>query len=280
MLDEDSPIDKEVLIETGPAPSWIEADEAVKDLTVEESLALYEPLEGAKALAVRVHGTLVSAFPDGAPDPELPEDPVMAEFAARAIANAEPHIASSEQPAEVLVFSDADLVDDGLYIDLQRQSAFADNGALLMNVLDMLSGEASLLSLRARASSRRTMTRVERMRDEAQTEFFDEQGQLETQLAETEARLEELLQTGGSQAVSIDTATGANLTPDQQEELSRLRMEVTETRERLRAIERDFRRDIDALEAWLKFINIFAGPLLIGAIGLFVWWRRRRSLSA
>ena len=57
-------------------------------------------------------------------------------------------------------------------------------------------------------------------------------------------------------------------------------MEVTETRERLRAIERDFRRDIDALEAWLKFINIFAGPLLIGAIGLFVWWRRRRSLSA
>ena len=149
-----------------------------------------------------------------------------------------------------------------------------------MNVLDMLSGEASLLSLRARASSRRTMTRVERMRDEAQTEFFDEQGQLETQLAETEARLEELLQTGGSQAVSIDTATGANLTPDQQEELSRLRMEVTETRERLRAIERDFRRDIDALEAWLKFINIFAGPLLIGAIGLFVWWRRRRSLSA
>lgn len=280
VLDEDSPIDKEILIETGPAPSWIEPDEAVKDLTVEETLALYEPLEGAKALAVRVHGTLVSAFPDGAPDPELPEDPVMAEFAARAIANAEPHIASSEQPAEVLVFSDADLVDDGLYIDLQRQSAFADNGALLMNVLDMLSGEASLLSLRARASSRRTMTRVERMRDEAQTEFFDEQGQLETQLAETEARLEELLQTGGSQAVSIDTATGANLTPDQQEELSRLRMEVTETRERLRAIERDFRRDIDALEAWLKFINIFAGPLLIGAIGLFVWWRRRRSLSA
>lgn len=279
-LEEGSPIAKEVLIETGTAPSWIDPQTAVTDISVEDTLALYQPTEGTKALAVRVHGTLVSAFPDGQPDPVLPEDPVMAEFAAAAIAEAKPHIGSSERDAEILILSDADLVDDGLYVDMQRQSAFADNGALVMNALDMMSGDANLLGLRARASSRRTMTRVEWMRDEAQTRFFDEQAQLETRLSEAEARLAELLQADSADESVLDRAAGANLTPDQQEELSALRLDVMETRSRLRSIERDFRREIDSLESWLKFINIFAGAIIIGGIGIFVWWRRRRNVTS
>lgn len=277
VLNEASPIDKEVLIETGTAPSWIDPETAMTDIGVEETLALYEPTEGARALGVRVHGTLVSAFPDGRPEPVLPEDPVMAQFAAEAIEQAQPHISSSEREAEILILADADLVDDGLYIDMQRQSAFADNGALIMNALDMMSGNANLLSLRARASSRRTMTRVEAMRDEAQARFFEEQAQLETQLAESEARLQELLQIDSRDSALLDSATGASLSAEQQEELAQLRSEVLATRERLRSIERDFRRDIDGLEGWLKFINIFAGAILIGAVGCFVWWRRRKS---
>ena len=201
----------------------------------------------------------------------------MAQFAAEAIEQAKPHISSSEREAEILILADADLVDDGLYIDMQRQSAFADNGALIMNALDMMSGDANLLSLRARASSRRTMTRVEAMRDEAQARFFEEQAQLETQLAESEARLQELLQIDSRDSALLDSATGASLSAEQQEELAQLRSEVLATRERLRSIERDFRRDIDGLEGWLKFINIFAGAILIGAVGCFVWWRRRKS---
>jgi ABC-2 type transport system permease protein len=277
VLNEASPIDKEVLIETGTAPSWIDPETAMTDIGVEETLALYEPTEGARALGVRVHGTLVSAFPDGRPEPVLPEDPVMAQFAAEAIEQAQPHVSSSEREAEILILADADLVDDGLYIDMQRQSAFADNGALIMNALDMMSGNANLLSLRARASSRRTMTRVEAMRDEAQARFFEEQAQLEAQLAESEARLQELLQIDSRDSALLDSATGASLSAEQQEELAQLRSEVLATRERLRSIERDFRRDIDGLEGWLKFINIFAGAILIGAVGCFVWWRRRKS---
>ncbi|MCH2458017.1 MAG: hypothetical protein MK186_08200 [Henriciella sp.] len=207
----------------------------------------------------------------------MPEDPVMAEFAAQAIEEAEAHISSSEREAEILILADADMVDDGLYIDMQRQSAFADNGALIMNALDMMSGNANLLSLRARASSRRTMTRVEAMRDEAQARFFEEQDQLETQLAASEARLQELLQIDSRDNTLLDAATGASLSAEQQEELGQLRSEVLETRERLRSIERDFRRNIDGLEGWLKFINIFAGAILIGAVGCFVWWRRRKA---
>lgn len=277
-LAEASPMSREVLIRTGAAPSWIPAGEALKDLGVEQTLALYEPLDGEKALAVRLHGTLVSAFPDGRPEPQLPEDPVLAQLARAEIEAAGEHVSSSLQDAEILILGDADMVDDGLYVDLQSSTAFADNGALIMNALDMMSGDASLLDLRARASSRRTMTRVEAMRDEAQSRFFEEQAQLETRLAEAQSRLAELQSAGTSDRL-FDDDVQAGLDADERNELLELRADVVETRGRLRTIERDFRREIDGLEAWLRFINIFGGALLIGAVGGFVWWRRHRSAA-
>lgn len=279
LLDENSPIDKRVLIETGPAPSWIPADRAVTDLTAQETLEMYEPLESAQPLAVRMHGALVTAFPDGAPAPEMPDDPVMAELARSAVNEAAPHITTSERDAEILVVADADMVDDGLYVNLESSTAFADNGAFLMNALDVLSGDANLLSLRARASSRRPMTRVEDMRDEAQARYFDEQARLESRLADSEARLKELQQAGASDNF-FQGDVEADLSEDERAELARLRTEIVETRTRLRSIERDFRHEIDSLAAWLKIINIFGGAVVIGLVGCLVWWRRRRKGAA
>ncbi|WP_300377898.1 GldG family protein [Henriciella sp.] len=279
ILEEGSPIDKRVLIETGPAPSWIPSDRAVTDLTAQDTLELYEPLEGARPLAARVHGALVTAFPNGAPAPEMPEDPVMAELARAAVNEAAPHITTSERDAEILVVSDADMVDDGLYVNLESATAFADNGAFLMNALDVLSGDANLLSLRARASSRRPMSRVEDMRDEAQARYFDEQARLEDRLVESESRLKELQQAGASDSF-FQGDVEADLSEEERAELARLRTEIVETRTRLRTIERDFRHEIDSLEAWLKFINIFGGAIVIGLIGCLVWWRRRRKGAA
>ena len=43
----------------------------------------------------------------------------------------------------------------------------------------------------------------------------------------------------------------------------------------LRTIERDYRRDIDRMEATLKAINIWGGPILIALAGLLVWRRQQ-----
>jgi len=275
VLDENSPIEKEILVRPGPAPSWIEPDEAVNDLSAQDTLQLYEALDEAKPLAVRVHGALVSAFPDGQPDPDIPDDPVLAELARAAAEEAAPHITTSERDAELLVVSDADMVDDGLYVNMESATAFADNGAFLMNALDVLSGDANLLGLRARTSSRRPMTRVEEMRDEAQARFFDEQARLEEALVESQGRLEELQQRGASDGF-FQGDIEATLTQDERLELAQLREEIVDIRSRLRTIERDFRREIDGLEGWLKFINIFGGPILVALLGGLVWWMRRR----
>ena len=274
LLDDASPIDREVLIQTGPAPSWIEADKAVTELSAQETLQLYEPLAAPVPLAVRIHGALVSAFSDGRPEPDMPDDPVLAELARAAAETSMPHIMTSEADAEILVVADADMVDDGLYVDMNSATAFADNGAFLMNALDVLSGDANLLSLRARASSRRPMTRVEDMRDAAQARFFDEQARLEDKLIQSQSRLEQLQQQGTSDGFFRGDIE-ATLTQDERLELSQLRQEIIDTRSRLRAIERDFRREIDGLEGWLKFINIFGGPILVALLGLLVWWLRK-----
>ena len=55
----------------------------------------------------------------------------------------------------------------------------------------------------------------------------------------------------------------------------RLREDIVTTRASLRQIERDFRREIDALELNLRIFTILGGPALLGLIGLFLWWRRR-----
>ncbi|WP_084399268.1 Gldg family protein [Henriciella aquimarina] len=278
ILDEESPFDTQTLIETGPAPSWIPPDRAVTDLNPQDTLELYEPLDQALPLAVRVHGAMVSAFPDGEPEPAFPEDPVVAELARAEAEKAKPHITTSERDAEILIVSDADMVDDGLYVNLQDSTAFADNGAFLMNALDVMSGDANLLSLRARSSSRRPMTRVDKMRDAAQARYFDEQERLEENLAQSQARLEEL-QTRSAGDGFFEGNVEATLTEEEQTELARLRQDIVETRSRLRTIEREFRQEIDSLEGWLKFINIFGGPVLIGLLGGLVWWRRRRKVT-
>lgn len=119
------------------------------------------------------------------------------------------------------------------------------------------------------------MTRVVDMRDAAQDKFFDEQARLEQRLSQAQRRLEELQSigaTGGFFSGDIE----ADLTIEERAELAELRQSVVETRARLRQIERDFRQEIDQLEGWLRFINIWGGPLLVLLLGGLVWLRHRR----
>lgn len=67
----------------------------------------------------------------------------------------------------------------------------------------------------------------------------------------------------------------ADLTDDERTELAELRERIVTLRGELRAIERDYRHDIDRMEATLKAINIWGGPILIALAGLLVWRRQQ-----
>ena len=264
------------LMRTDEAPSYIDASLASGEATPQEVIQAYESEDGQMVLAGRLSGNLSTAFPDGPPPAEDSDDPVEAEIARIGEAEGPPHINSSALPAEIVIIADADLLDDGFYIDPRSTLPSADNATLILNALDNLTGGAELLDLRSRAPNQRPMTRVNNMREAAQDEFFDEQARLEARLAEAQRRLEEL-QAVGATGGFFSGDLEADLTPEERTELSELRQSVVETRERLREIERDFRRNIDGLENLLRFINIWGGPLIVVLIGLIVWFRRKET---
>lgn len=279
LLNDGAPGTREVLMRTGPAPSDIPPDRAAIDLSAGDAVALYQANDtGPAPLAVRLTGPLISAFPDGAPNPDLPDDPIYAELARAAAAEAPPHMSTSAVDADIVILADADMLDDGLHLNLQSGVPFADNAAFILNVLDSLSGGSELMSLRARAPGLRSMETVDRMREAAQSQFFNEQARLESRLVTSQERLEEL-QTVGATGGFFDGDVSAELSEAERAELARLREEIVTTRSRLRQIERDFRRDIDQLELRLRLFTILGGPLLIGVIGLLLFFRGRRRTS-
>lgn len=276
LVNDGAPGRREVLMQTGQAPSDIPADRAAIDISAGDTVALYEATDtGPAPLAVRLTGPLITAFPDGAPDLDIPDDPIFGELARAAEAEAPPHMSTSTIDAEIIFIADADMVDDGLHLNLDSGIPFADNSAFILNALDSLSGGSDLMSLRARAPGRRPMVTVDKMREDAQERFFSEQARLEARLATSQQRLEEL-QSFGATGGFFDGDLSAELSEDEKTELARLREDIVRTRASLRQIERDFRSDIDALELRLRLFTILGGPLIIGLLGLLLWSRNTR----
>ena len=264
------------LVVTGEAPSLIDGERAARNMSPSDVLKAYEVKQGPYALAGRQTGTLTTAFPNGKVPLEVPEDPVLAELALAAAGSTGPHLSEAAGPIDIVWVADADLLDDGFFINLEANQLIADNAAFILNALDNLGGGQELVTLRSRAPSLRPMTLVDNMRNEAQRRFQAEEARLTDQLATAQARMDELRErddTGGFFDGDLET----NLSPEERAELADLRQDISSIRDRLRDIERDFRRNIDGLERILKIVNIWGGPFLVMLLGFFVWRRQQRN---
>lgn len=225
-----------------------------------------------EVLALRVSGRWRTAFPGAIPDPVLPEDPIFARMASQELQALPPRVTESQGAGEVVLLADADVFDDGFFVNPSDGSPLADNAALILNAVDNLWGDDALVSLRSRTPALRPMALVDRMRETARRRLYSEQEALEVELQSTEARVAELNAQraalgGGAEAEDEAVRT----------ELKRFQEEVVSIRGRLREVERSFRRDIDALEARLELVNVWLPPALVLIIGLFVYIRRQSA---
>lgn len=235
-------------------------------------LAEFRPDGLRRTIAARIRGEIPSAFPEGPPPPpEGTERP--ADFPA--------HRARSEGAANFVVFNDADVLEDRFWVRVQdffgQQVAtpFSDNGALVANLVDTFAGGDALISLRSRGESLRPFTVVDDIRRDADARFRQTERELTERLQATERRLRELRQGGERGQAS------AVITAEQRAEIDAARAQILQTRQQLRAVQLDLRRDIERTETWLRVINIAAVPLLLTlfAIGLGVARRRRRAAA-
>ncbi|NIM71717.1 MAG: ABC transporter [Gammaproteobacteria bacterium] len=247
----------------------------------QELLRDYAPVGHAMALAARIEGPVKSAFPDGPPPVEATG--AGSKDAGEADAGKTPrqHLAESKQDINIIAVADTDVLADRFWVQVQEflgsriAIPSAANGAFLVNALDNLVGSNDLISVRNRGSFIRPFQRVNAIRQDAELEFRQKEEELIKRLEQTEQRLLELekAKQGGENLI---------LSPEQQKELVRFRQEKLVIRKDLRDVRRNLRRDIENLDARLKFINIALVPILIGVGGLAagLWRIHRRKPRA
>jgi ABC-type uncharacterized transport system involved in gliding motility auxiliary subunit len=266
----------EPLVTTSPEAAPIDAAKVRLEPNPTQILAEFRPGNEKLVLAARARGELASAFPDGPPPPAEGE---------QAPERTEPHRARSEGTANLVLIADSDILEDRFWVRVQdffgQQVAtpFADNGALVVNLLDTLSGSDALIGLRSRGESGRPFELVNQMRRQAEAEFRAREQALQKRLEETEAKLRELRRGGAAEGGGRGDPV---LTPEQRAAIEAARADILETRRELRAVQRDLRREIEGLQTTLRLANIIAVPVVVAliAIGLGVWRVRRRARRA
>ncbi|MFT6095036.1 MAG: ABC-type uncharacterized transport system involved in gliding motility auxiliary subunit [Pseudohongiellaceae bacterium] len=239
-------------------------------------------------IAARVSGEVNSAFPEGRPA-EAETDPAQESEDADSTSSQEqavadlpvaPHLVASKGPINLLIFSDTDMLSDRMWVQVgqfmgQRiPQPFANNGDLVINALDNLSGGADLAGIRSRGRYSRPFTRVVNLQREADDRLRQEEAVLLDRLAETEQALANLNQTEDGQIIG-------QITPEIQEEVERFNEELLDTRRRLRDVQYQLTEDIEQLGSRLLAINTFMIPILLTLILLGVGYlrSRRRKLA-
>ncbi len=255
-----------------------------------ELLDGYEPTGKSYVLAARITGMVQTAFPDGPPVKEKPklegdaENTENTDGASEEAAPEErkgpefgPHLSASTDPINVILIADADMAQDPYWVNVrnffgQRVAVpFMDNGNFILSGLENLEGSNELLGLRARRNGKRPFVLIDNLRLAAEEQFRSEEQALQQKLQETEQKLAELQQGPGD-------GTGA-VSEEQQAAMNAFTTELLDIRRNLRQVNLNLRKDIEAVQAKLRFMNIALVPILVAvlAIGIGIYRARRRA---
>lgn len=276
------------LIQTTKGAGILRLDALTPPIEPRRILKSFTPGTEALTIAARLSGNVRSAYPDGAPPVDEENQPEsqpenQAENKDEAAAELPAHLKESVGPINVVLVADSDLLQDMFWS--REENLFgqritrrlADNADFVMALIDNLAGGRALAGVRSRREIARPFTVVDEMAARAEREFLTQQEMLEERLKQTQQRIDELQATRGNSEDALA------LTPEQQAEVDRFRVEVLETRRELRGVRLSLRRDIETLGTQLKVVNIALIPAVICVVAVAMWIvkvLRRRAARA
>ncbi len=170
------------------------------------------------------------------------------------------HIMSSEN-SNIIVFSDTDLLSDLTWITKQDMFGTsniiptADNGRLVMNSIESMSGGKNLIGLRSRGVYNRPFLVVENLQKNAELLLKEKEDALKEELEDTEKKLKEL--------TNSDDINQSSLTEEHTQTINNFNKQIFKIRKELREVQRELGENIKQLEAFLKLINIWLMPILV-----------------
>lgn len=243
----------------------------------DDLMRTFETTEKSYVIAARLTGPVTSAFagPPASDDEE-----------ALRVQTAENHLATSEAPANIIVFADSEIFDDRFwvrtdsYLGERVAQPIADNAKFILNAVENMMGSDALISLRTRERAERPFLVVEDMRAEAEERFLAEEEALQMKISAAEKRLASLQSRArgdGSASASQSASQSAASTSQQAVERARIREELTASRKQLRTVQRKLREGIENLGEKVRFYNVILMPIFVGiAAVLYALYRRRR----
>ncbi|MCX7886852.1 MAG: Gldg family protein [Verrucomicrobiae bacterium] len=237
-------------------------------------------------LAVRLQGRFKTAFPDGPPGEAGPDaEKRNSATEGKKDDKSEPAkeqkktdwLKESQKETAVVLIGDSDFIYDSFCVRMLPVFGLAQpiNGNLnfFQNIVEQLAGDSNLISVRSRATIFRPFTRVQEKEAVAQQRFRNEIARLQAELEETQRQLNEL-------QGKKEPGQRFFLSREQQEKIAEVRRKEAETRRNLKQVRKDLRREIDSLEARLKWINIAGMPLLVSLAGLVIAYVHRQRTRA
>jgi ABC-type uncharacterized transport system involved in gliding motility auxiliary subunit len=247
-------------------------DGFMANLSAEQVMKAFKPSGKDQTLAVRLQGTFKTAFPEGKPVEAGDGD-------TNAVPETVPSLIESSGGNAVILVGDADLLFDDFSIRRINspfgQLAMAMNANLnfAQNCVEQMAGDQNLIQVRSRATLNRPFEVVKRKQVEAERRFQGEIAALEEKVQEAQQRVNELqAQKEGNQRFI--------LSPEQEEELLKLRQEEAETSRNLRQVRKDLKREIVHMENTVKWVNVLAMPALVSAFGIGLAVVKRRKTAA
>lgn len=260
------------LLTTSQNSVLVEGNQYVSQTDLQQFHQLMTENTGPYTLAARLSGRVPSAF-SGSKENKRPES----------IEQTESFLPSTEK-MQLLIVADTDWLQDRFWVQTANFfgqpmiTPFADNGDLITNGVENLSGSNGLISIRSRGTFSRPFEKVEQITLEAEKKFRDHEQRLQQQLEETEAQLMAMQQQGEENTLVIST--------EQQQAIDDFLQQKISIRQQLREVRHQMDKDIETLGSWLRFINIVLMPMvlvlllaLIKRISIFrsntVLWREK-----
>ena len=234
-------------------------------------------------IAIRLNGKFKTAFPEGPPKAEPKVDPNNSEAKPempKADDKSVAQIKESAQENAVVLIADADMLSDQASVQdvgesMGQRVYVPRNGNInfAQSLVELLSGDENLITLRSRAAQFRPLTVVQQMEAKAAESYAGKIRELEETLATAQRRITELQKTKAEGQQYI-------LSPEQKIELENFRKKQAGTRKDLKDLRKSLRTDSDALEFWTKLINVGAMPLLVALAGVALAMIKRRRVAA
>ncbi|HUF63183.1 MAG TPA: Gldg family protein [Verrucomicrobiales bacterium] len=279
-----------------------------------EEVALADAGQEEEALAGEVEEADAGGASDAAaesPEPgvaESPEPGVVESAEPDVVESAEPGVVESAEPAAdsldpdspesaaapggsslkespedgvVVLLGDVDFLFDAFYVQEIRfggrvlgYNPFANNLALMQNIIEQMAGDNNLIRIRSRSVAERRFTKIAEMEAKAADRYQAKIDDFEAKLEETQSKITEI------QKQKTDRSEMFIMSPEQQQELENLRKEEAGLREELRNERKNLREEVESLQNRLRWVNVMGMPALVILVGIVLAFIRKAKTAA